>query len=683
MVHRLTDALLRQHGHLLLWVPICLAFGIGWYFAAPIEPDLTRLKWTLAGALALLLLRRWVIEALRPFLWVPALIVLGAVFASHQAHRVAAPVLEFRYYGEVVGRVVSVDKSASDATRLTLDKVWLSSVRRSRTPLKVRISLHGPPPDFDPAPGQRIRLEAHLSPPGGPVEPGGFDFQRHAWFLQLGAVGYTRKPVHLMRSTETGGLMMSRIRHGLSTGIQQRIDGDAGAFAAAISTGDRSGMRQETIQMLRHSNLAHLLAISGLHLGLLTGVVYGALRFAGALWSRAALGWPVKKVAAVGAILAGAAYLALSGGAIATERAFIMATVIFVGVLLGRRAITLRGVSIAAIIVLVLRPDALTGPGFQMSFAATTALVAVFASVRGKSMGPPAMRWFLTLLLSSAVAGIATAPFGAAHFNMVSRYGLIANLLSVPVMGALVMPAAVVAAVLAPLGLEQVGLWGMELGLRWILFIAEWSSSLPGAVGHVPAPAPLTLPLLTIGGLLFALWRGHFRWAGVVPMALAGLLWVQAERPTLLIAETGGLMGRMSAEGRALSTPKGDGFAAELWLENDGAPVPQAVAAERPGFSREGKTFRTEVANMDILLVRGKRALAALDGCGGAELLVTNSPVDERPCDVFGPERLSQTGSLAIMRDGRIVTARAASGERIWNTPSLRSAQEPQVLRDY
>ncbi|KKK80916.1 hypothetical protein LCGC14_2818710, partial [marine sediment metagenome] len=216
----------------------------------------------------------------------------------------------------------------------------------------------------------------------------------------------------------------------------------------AILTGDRSGMGRDTLQALRDSNLAHLLAISGLHMGLLTGVVFSALRFALALIPALALGHPVKKYAAVGALLAGAGYLALSGGNVATQRAYIMVAVVLGAVLLDRRALTLRGVALAATIVLVLRPEALTGPGFQMSFAATTALIAVFRLMRdsGGPRAPRLLQPVLALVVSSGVAGAATAPIAAAHFNQIAKFGLVANLLSVPLMGTLVMPAAVLAA---------------------------------------------------------------------------------------------------------------------------------------------------------------------------------------------------------------------------------------------
>ncbi|CAN0589484.1 unnamed protein product, partial [Ectocarpus sp. 12 AP-2014] len=177
-------------------------------------------------------------------------------------------------------------------------------------------SLHGTQGYLDPKPGQVVILTGHLSPPGGAVEPGGFDFRRHAWFLRLGAVGYTRKPVLLLEPAGEG-LRVARMRLWLSARVQAALPGERGAFAAAIMTGDRSGMGQDTLQVLRDSNLAHLLAISGLHMGLLAGFVFAALRVALLLHPHVRHHWPVKKLAAGSALLAASGYLALSGGNVA------------------------------------------------------------------------------------------------------------------------------------------------------------------------------------------------------------------------------------------------------------------------------------------------------------------------------------------------------------------------------
>ena len=674
---------------LVCWVPVCLGIGIGSYFRLPAEPTLV--IWV-AGAfcvLSLLVLWRFTAEAYAPLVMGLMLVLVGMGIAKYRVTALEAPVLGFRYYGPIEGRVVGIDRSASDAVRLTLDQVVLSRMSVERTPSRVRVSLHGDQPFARFTPGDVLILTGHLSPPSGPAEPGGFDFQRHAWFLQLGAVGYTRTPVLRLSVPQTQSLTahIFAMRMAISHAVQDAMQGETGAFAAAIMTGDRSGMGQGTLVDLRASNLAHLLAISGLHMGLLTGFIFALVRYGLAMVPFAALRWPTKKFAAVFALVVGAFYLALSGGNVATERAFIMVAVMLVAVLLNRRALTLRAVAIAAIIVLLWQPEALIGPGFQMSFAATTALVVVFGGLRRIDLRrlPKWTRPILSVFMSSLIAGLATAPFAAVHFNQLSHYGLIANLLSVPLMGLLIMPAAVLAVCLAPLGLWHFALWFVDKGLEWILFVAQSVSGLDGALSHVKAPQSDVLPLMAIGLLGLILIRGRVRLAGGIAVATAAILWVQTTRPTVLIADNGSLVGLQTDAGRALSKARGSGFVAGIWLENDGAPFPQEVAAQRGGLSITGRQVELSLAQWQITQVSGKTALAALDGCGGADVLISNQEVTElRPCTVFDVTRLRQTGALglSLTADGdlHIETAQARSGDRPWNPRLTRLGQSLTLL---
>ncbi|WP_170424538.1 ComEC/Rec2 family competence protein [Ruegeria arenilitoris] len=663
---RVETALLNQTGYLFQWSPVCLAIGIGLYFSLRFEPD-----GTFYGGLAVTIAICLGMARKLPTGWAAlatggAMIAAGFILAGARAHTVAEPVLSWRYYGPVEGRVVAMDRSASDALRVTLDRVRIGDVPEDRRPQRVRLSLHGGAgPLF---PGQRIMTTAHLSPPQGPVEPGGFDFRRHAWFQRLGAVGYTRVPVLIVAPPRPEGVRVTAWRMAISTHVRTILPGEVGGFAAAVTTGDRSGMGQETLKSLRASNLAHLLAISGLHMGLLTGFVYLMCRVLFSAIPVLALRFPIRKLAAVCAIIAGTIYLLLSGGNVATERAFVMASVMLGAILIDRRAISLRAVAVAALIVLVLRPESLLSPGFQMSFAATTALVAVFGALRdfGPMPGPNWLKPVAGLLMSSAIAGLATAPIGAAHFNTMSHYGLLANMLSVPVMGTVVVPSAVVAALLAPFGLEALPLMAMGLGLEWILTVSEWVSGLGGAQGYVVSPPRYVLPMIALGGLWMALWQGRVKWAGIIPVAAAMLLWGQGQRPDILIADSGGLVGIMTDQGRALSKQKGSGFVATVWLENDGDGAGQPQAANRWPTGMDG-VQRVEWLGKEVLHITGKRAAQGISDCKDNQIVISAVALDlSGGCEVFDPKRLLKTGSLAL-KDGKITTTAEVTGDRLWS----------------
>jgi competence protein ComEC len=673
------EALQAARGSLFPWIAVLIGCGVGVWFALDREPA--------AGSYALaaiLLLAGLALAARGPDLARPLALALAALAAGWlaagiRAHSVAAPMLDFRYYGPVEGRIVGIDRSQSDALRLTLDRVVLREVPPDRTPVRVRVSLQGNQSWLDPVPGQVVILTASLAAPEGPVEPGGFDFRRMAFFDQLGAVGYTRTPVLLLEDPEEGALPIDRLRRWLTEGMLAHMDGQAGAFAAGSMTGDRSAITEDTVAALRDSSLAHLLAISGMNLAFLTAFVFGLFRHGLALVPWVALRLNTKKVAALASLGVAFFYLLLSGSNVATERAFIMITVFLGAVLLDRRALTLRSVAVAGVLLLLTRPESLMNPGFQMSFAATVALIAGFGAVDRSIYRERLPRWAMpvfTLVLSSVIGGFATAPYAAAHFNRYADYGLLANLLTVPVMGAIIMPMGAVAALLAPLGLAALPLWVMEQGARWILFVAHWIAGLDGSVTAIPEPAPWILPVLTMGAIWVVLWQGRGRALGLIPVVAALVLWTGEGRPTLLISGDGKLLGLSGPEGRALSAARGGGFAAENWLENDGDLAAQKLAAEREGFTGPKGERRFDLAGLSGVALSGKDAAGKLQAaCDGAGLVILADWAEDVPegCPLIDMKVLAGTGPLAVWSDGKTLRfEQTRRTTRLWSPPTRR-----------
>jgi len=684
-----TASLQAQRGRLLLWLPLCLSLGIGLYFALTFEP-----MWGLLQILgmidaALFGLAFWYQSKTGALLLrAAALILLGFLLAVLRSHAVKEPVLGWRYYGPIEGRVVAIDRSKSNHPRVTLAAPDLGKISKPRTPAYVRISLLSEAGLDNLQPGARIKTLGSLSPPAGPVEPGGFDFQQYAWFKRLGAVGYSRNPVILVKKPDLGSYTMRLfdLRMRIATYVRVQIKGQTGAFAAALITGDRSAIDPAMLNDLRASNLAHLLAISGLHMGLLVGFVFALVRYGMALIPYAALNWPAKKIGAVMALVAGFAYLQISGAAIATERAFIMVAVMLFGVLLDRPAITLRAVAMAATILLAFFPESLMQAGFQMSFAATTALVATFEFLkyrrtwqnlqfgRGRMVQP-----FLALFISSLVAGAATAPFAAYHFNRLVQFGLLANLASVPVMGFLVMPAAVLAGLLAPLGLDSLPFWLMGKGLDWILGVAHFVANLDGSIRPIPKGANIVLPLIGFGAVWFIIWRGHLRWLGAVLCIIAFGLWAETRRPDILISDRGRLLGIMQTGKRALNRKRGHGFAARVWLENDGDTADQMQAAGRWQGANDVFVMVIDGVKFGYLWPK-KTDLATLETyCRQSDILVTPNSKQKLAggCRQISQKYLKYNGSVAIFRGTngpRIKTARQTTGARLWNAWWLRKS---------
>ncbi|MGM0584607.1 MAG: ComEC/Rec2 family competence protein [Pseudomonadota bacterium] len=676
------------------WAPALAGLGIWLYFALPVEPT----DWTLAVAMALAAAAIPVFAALRPplsALWAAlALVAAGFAAAAGSARMAAAPVLAEPMAATVEGRVAELSRSATDRRRAELDELVIYGLAPDETPARVRVTLLEGAFARGVRPGERIRVFARLSPPGGPVEPGGFDFRRHAWFERLGGVGYALGPVVAAPEMAGGsggiGAWLDRARGRMTAGILEALPGREGAFAAAILTGSREAVRAPELQALRDSNLAHLLAISGLHMGLLAALVFAAARLALAAAPGAAVRLPAKKVAAGAALAAAAAYLALSGASVATQRAFVMAAVALGAVLIDRPAVSMRALAAAALIVLAIRPESLLGAGFQMSFAAAAALVAVYEGVRDRGWlrpgpggwGRRVAVWAAALALTSLVAGLATAPYAAAAFNRAANYGLLANLLAAPVMAFWVAPMGALTGLLAPLGLHWAPLQAMGVGISAILEIAEWTAGLPGAVRTVAQPPAGAVGLITLGGLWLAIWRTRLRLAGLAPLALGVAVWAQgAARPEVLIAPEARVMGALGPEGRAADRARGAGYAVESWLAHDGDPADQRAAAARPGLERgEGWSAALLSNGWRVVRLHGRDA-DARRLCAPRTVLVAWEAAGPRagPCLLLDRARLSELGAVAI--SARAGAGRERGGEAAQARLRIRGALPPAAGR--
>lgn len=677
------QAILDQQGpRLVLWTPVLFACGIGTYFSLPSEPA----PWMLIalGGLGLLGIATCfrVGRLGRVGLVILLMPSTGFVVAAVRTNMVAAPVLAYERTVAIEGRVIGISRSASNLPRVLLDKVVIYGLNPSETPKEIRISLPLDTSKEFLVPGRRITGTARMSPPGGPTEPGGFDFRQIAFFDGLGAVGYSRAPMLEVEGSETSMFhqMALRARMSLSARIQARISGQNGAFGAAILTGDRSAMAREVEDDLRISTLYHLVSISGLHMGLLAAAVFAIVRYGLAVVPWCALRWPLKKIAAVAALIGGAAYLVISGMEVATQRSYVMTTVVLVAVLLDRPALTMRAVALAAFVVLICAPESLIQAGFQMSFSATIALIASFEGLRR-------MRWWkltqtdprwrfvkpvLGVAMTSLVAGLATAPVSAFHFNTMSQFGLLANLLAVPAMGIVVMPVGVIALILLPFGLDWLPFTVMGWGIGYILAVAHFVAGLGGAVVGVHSGPGISLVLLAIGGLIVVLWGGRGRWVGVAPALLGLFLWSTHQRPEILIADNGRLFGVMTDEGRALSVARGNGFAAENWLRRDGDIATQAEAAAR-GEIRHGRyRIEADVPGLGMVIYNGSAEADTGDrDCAGAAILIAPKWIvkPRGECLFINSDRLRSDGAISItVRDGgmKIETALARDGARPW-----------------
>ncbi len=359
------------------------------------------------------------------------------------------------------------------------------------------------------------------------------------------------------------------------------IPGDEGAIGSALITGKRDAISKPVNDAMYISSLAHVLSISGYHMAVVAGIVFFFVRAVLALIPLFASRYPIKKWAALAALIATTLYMLLSGAEVATQRSFIMIGIVLVGVMFDRPALTFRTLTIAAFGVLLLSPEAVVQPSFQMSFAATLALIAGYQhglplhASTDSSVGARVALWGLReivgLVLASMVAGLATTPYAAYHFHRLAPYGVLANLAAMPVVSAWVMPMGILGLLAMPFGFDAPFWKLMGGGIDWMDNVALWVASLPGAVGHIHAFGTGPLLLATAALLLMCLLRTPLRWAGGV-LAVAATLWaVLTPQPDLLVANDGQAAAVRGVNGRLSVLHSGrDSFAIKEWLAADG-----------------------------------------------------------------------------------------------------------------
>jgi competence protein ComEC len=671
-----------ERGRWALWAPVFLGFGIAAYFALAREPDFWIAPLILLGALAMLVFGRrrgtLVVGTL-----MAATVALGFVAAQYATNRVAAPVLAISYGpASVTGRVIGVEAFARKP-RVLLDRLTLRGLSAAQTPARVRIRLR----DADlPAMGARIEVFARLSPPSGPAAPGAFDFRRHAWFTQIGAYGYALGTTRVLAATPgTGktGLWISRARHQIATRVRAAVPGPSGAVAAALITGDRSAIPVAVMTSMRDSGLAHLLAISGLHMGLVAAILFVGLRAMLTCGEILALRYPIKKWAAGGALCGALGYMILTGATVPTQRAFLMTGLVLIAVMLDRTAISLRLVAWAAAVILLIAPQSLLGASFQMSFAAVVALIAVYEQgwrpLGGWFTGATGRRagfYIGGVALTTLIAGAATGLVAMYHFGRIAHFGLAVNLIAVPITALWIMPWAVMSMALMPFGLEAFGLTPMVWGIDIMLGTAREVGGWPGAVGLVPAMPAAGLAALALGGLWLCIWRLRWRYLGLVGIA-AGLLSVPlTPAPDILVSGDGRLMAVRLADGAlALSSARRAKRVARVWLNRAGLREGLDLrAAGHEGYvGCDGLACIYRVRGQVVALVTDARALP--EDCRRADIVISAVPVRGRCAAarlVVDRFDLWREGAHAIWlnADGiRVETVSSVAGNRPWSPP--------------
>jgi competence protein ComEC len=684
-------ALEADRRRLFVWLPVFFMVGVLLYFAADQEPAL----WpSLTGAgffVAMAVATRW------DWRLQAAAIAIAAVFCGFSAAvirtwTVAAPVLTQIVAGSLSGFVESIEERPAGA-RIVVMPTAIAGLDKAKLPARVRVTLRS---RTDAKPGDFITTNARLLPPPEPARPGGYDFARDAFFRGIGAVGSISGAIQIgPPPTDPSWLLalnarIDAARNALTKRIAETFGGQAGAVAAALVTGKRGLISEETNDALRAAGIYRIVSISGLHMVLAAGTFFWSARAVLALFPVLALGWPIKKIAAVVAMLGATAYCIFSGSEVATERSLIMTLVMLGAILVDRPALSMRNLAIAALIVLAREPESLLGPSFQMSFAAVAGLIA-FCERQPDEPGPregraplgPLLRalrfvWraIVGVVVTTCVATLATSPFSAFHFQTLNPLGVLGNALSLPFISLAIMPLGVVGVLAIPFGLDWTAWWLMGLATEPVLAAARAVATLERSTMLVPAFGILPLLLLVLAILWVTLWSTMLRWLAVVPAALGLYLAATPQRADILVDRAAIGAAIRGADGKLALVGRPSGFVTEQWLKADGDNRKATGTSLRNGAvcDRLGCVVRLP-GGRAVAFVTDKRAFN--EDCRRAAVVISRltAPPSCKASLTVDRDRLSGIGSVAITASDagfRLTTARDPNTSRPWLKPTER-----------
>jgi competence protein ComEC len=679
---RLARESLAERERWPLWIPALIGCGIGLYFMLLFEPPWWAAIVPVAAAALLFVVGRGRDGVLLLIVAI-LLIALGFAAAQLQTWRVAAPVLANQIGPVFVdGRVVEIDP-LPDGKRVLVAPQRVQYLPSAKLPALLRIKVTRGGDEV--LPGDRIAVRAILYPPPEPAMPGAYDFQRRAYFDRIGGVGFAVAPVRRRPPRDGDGparwqTIVAALRVAMTERIVAVLPGRTGGVAAAIITGQTRAIPEVDAAAFRDAGLAHILVIAGLHMGLVAGLAFVGLRAFFALIPAIALRYPTKKWAAALALLVTFAYMLLSGATVSSRRSFVMTGLVMLAVLVDRRQLSARGLAYAATAILLLTPMSVTGPSFQMSFAAVAGLIAFYETYRSRlgswrrEAGPVgrAALYGLGIALTTAICTVATAPYTVFHFNRFAVYSVAANILAVPITGFWVMPWAMVSCALMPLGLEGLGLRPMGWGIDAIIAIAHGVTSWPGAVVVLPAMPLAGLLMVTAGGLWLCIWQRKWRLLGLAPIVAGSAAIALVRTPDLVIDGGRKQIAVLAADGRYMISGKQAGMTVDTWTRRGAVEIGTAFPKE--GATPDGSLVCDRMScvyharGRSVALLRNASEPAA--ACGN-DLVVgaVQMPRCDPPVRIIEAQELRSQGTHVVWLDADAITIETVAdwrGARPW-----------------
>ncbi len=634
ITQKIEDNILAQKDILPVWLPVLFGVGIAIYFSLKFEPAIFY-----SAAVIIILMIFAIIfrnNKLINIIFIAFItIACGFFTANFRTINVAAPVIKKETRPVNITATIEEIHPKTHGTQILFKDVYISGFEAQETPKKIRLNVKTK--DNGAAIGDKISTLALLSPPPSEVIPGDYNFSLYSYFQQIGAVGYTIADINILQKKEQNSfeIFVQNLRRSITNKILDKNIPSESSVATALIVGEQGAIPQKDQDNMKVAGTFHIISISGLHLSLAAMIFFLGARYILLLFPSISLAHNTKKIAAIIAIFSSGFYLLISGVPVPAQRSFITTTMILLAIIFDKTAISMRSIAVAAIVVLAIAPESILTPSFQMSFSAAAALVScfiflkpMFREVNNYGLISKIFAYFFSIVISSLIASLATTPFSIYHFNYFSAYGIVANLIAVPITSFIIMPFEILALFLMPFDLQDIALKPAFYGIHLMLKSAEYIASFPQPFSTIKSMSNTSFVLIIFGGIWLLIWQSKIRLYGLAPAIIGIILIFFTKTPDIIISQKGNLFALKGDDSQIFfSSMTSERYARTKWQKTLGLRTAMNIKT-MPSCDYFGCLYNK---NGYTTLI-AKHPIALVEDCKNADILV-NLTHQNKICD--------------------------------------------------
>lgn len=567
----INESFFNDYHNWILWCPVLFSCGILLYFRLKYFNLILFLSVSLFLCLLFLVFKNK--EEFKIFLIAIFIIFVGYFRISYYTNLIKAPTIKYKmgrviikgtvdeltYYQKnnktkkrIIVKVEDIvrDKKLEKDVRIEekYTPYWDKDGKMQNLPKYIRININNK--KYQPKFGDYVEVEANLIPIQKQVIPGAYNLEREFYYRQIGGIAYNGF-IKEHENRQTNNLYESfknkayNIRENINNRIINAIGEEYGVLVGSFITGIRGKISSQDYDDMTYAGLVHLIAISGLNMAIIMGFIFWIVRRILVQSEYLTLNFDIKKISAIFAIIFGFLYLSITGFPVSANRAYIMACLFFIGILIDREIDTMRFLVFSAILILFFEPQLVLNPAFQLSFFAVIGLIGGFKFLQQHNV----KMWTTNLwlkpifyiygtIISSIITEISVSPLIIYHFNNWTPYNIFANLIAIPLTSFITLPFATISILLFPLNLEKILLIPAGWTIGIVLKISKYIVSLPHAIFIISSPSLLGLSLIILGFLWFMLWEQKWRYFGIFLFILGIILSPFKQKINVIIDKT-------------------------------------------------------------------------------------------------------------------------------------------------